>query len=111
MSENSDDLEVVRREDTVQDYREGEAVREDFAYDPAGTLAEERVVILRARSHTEAHRRAKVEANEYVKIAADLGSGLCNRWRMLRRRFEEFAHVAGRVHEEKTTRAPAGCRA
>ncbi len=39
----------------------------DAAYDASGSLVEERVVILRARSHEEAHRRARAEATLYAK--------------------------------------------
>jgi hypothetical protein len=47
----------------------GKPTATDGAYDPKGTLVEERVVILRARNHAEAHRKAKAEATRYAKRA------------------------------------------
>jgi hypothetical protein len=45
---------------------EGTPVRPDASYDQGGTLVEERVLVVRARSHAEAHRKAEAEAKQYV---------------------------------------------
>jgi Domain of unknown function (DUF4288) len=64
----------------------------DSAYDPRGTLVEERVVILRARSHAEAHRKAKAEAMRYAKGEHfnPYGQRVRTRWLSASESFELF---------------------
>jgi hypothetical protein len=64
----------------------------DSAYDPSGTLVEERVVILRARSHAEARRKAKAEATRYAKREHfnPYGQRVRTRWLSASESFELF---------------------
>jgi Domain of unknown function (DUF4288) len=64
----------------------------DSAYDPSATLVEERVVILRARSHDEAHRKAKAEARRYAtrRHVNPYGQRVRTRWVGASESFELF---------------------
>jgi len=47
----------------------GDPVALDECYDPEGTLLEERVILVRARSHEEAISKAEHEAEEYASAS------------------------------------------